>query len=70
MTPGIRGLRSNHFAMEDSRVGSLYFLLIDHRNISTRTKLGQGSRNSLSVCLHSKNTRSSVGKNVETVKTS
>ena len=34
------------------------------------TKLGQGSRNSLSVCLHSKKTRSSVEKNVETVKTS
>ena len=31
MTPGIRGLRSNHFAMEDSQIGSLYFLFIDHR---------------------------------------
>ena len=31
MTPGFRGRRSNHFAMEDSRFGSLYFLFIDNR---------------------------------------
>ena len=31
MTHGLRGLRSNHFAMEDKGVASLYFQFIDHR---------------------------------------
>ena len=73
MTPGSRGQRSNHFAMEDSRFGKSIFPIYRQSIfiiISTRTKLGQGSRNSLSVCLHINNTRSSVEKNVETVKTS
>ena len=31
MTPGFKGRRSNHFAMEDSESGSLYFPFIDIR---------------------------------------
>ena len=68
-TPRSSGRRSNHFAMKDSGFESLHFLFIDNR-FSTRTKLCQDNRNSLPVGQHSKNTRSSVEKNVETDKTS
>ena len=73
MTPESRGRRSNHFAVEDSRpMKSIFPIYRQSVSIVNFNTDKTGSRQSeLFVChLHSKNTRSSVEKNVETVKTS